>query len=120
MINNLSLTGRTTSDIELKQTKSGVNACMFTLAVRKNYKDASGEYGTNFINCVAFDKTAEFLANYVKKGHIVGVEGELNQRTFQDKNDVTVSILEVSVRNVILMQPKDKDESKPASKELPF
>lgn len=84
-MNKVFLTGRLVKDVELKQTNNGVSVANFTLAVRKNYKDpATGEYGTNFIYCTVWRKTAENLAQYQGKGDLIAVFGSLDTRSYQD------------------------------------
>lgn len=82
MINQVILVGRTTKNIELRQTKSGTNYVQFTLAVNRAYKGS--EQQADFINCVAWCKTAETMAQYVFKGTLIGIEGRLQVRTYQN------------------------------------
>lgn len=81
MINNVVLMGRLTATPELKHTASDKSVVSFTLAV-DGYKD--GE--TNFIDCQAWEKTAEFIANYFDKGRLIAVMGQIQTRSFTDKN----------------------------------
>lgn len=91
-MNSINLLGRLTSDVELKQTTTGKAVCSFTLAVdRPNTKDK-----TDFINCVAWERTAEFIARYFRKGNRIAVTGILTSRQFQDqqgKNRVAFEVL---------------------------
>ena len=80
MINNIILVGRTTKAIELKQNKNGTNYVQFILAVNRPYKDEQAD----FINCVAWNKTAETIANYVSKGTMIGIEGRLQVRNYEN------------------------------------
>lgn len=81
-MNNICMIGRVTADIELKQTQSGVSVCSFTLAVdRPNVKDT-----TDFIPCVAWKNTAEFVSRYFTKGQRVAVIGCLTTRKYEDRD----------------------------------
>lgn len=86
MINNIVLVGRTTKNIELKQNKNGTPYVQFTLAVNRPYKDEQGGQQADFINCVAWNKTAETLSNYVSKGTMIGVEGRLQVRSYENRS----------------------------------
>ena len=86
MINNIVLVGRTTKMIELKQNKNGTNYVQFTLAVNRPYKDEQGQQQADFITCVAWNKTAETIANYVLKGTLIGVEGRLQVRNYENRS----------------------------------
>lgn len=95
-MNNVNLSGRTTAEPSLKYSQAGKAVCSFTLAVKRNYKNAQGEYESDFINCVAFGKTGELIANYVGKGVILPVSGRLQVRTYEkdgQKHWVTEVIL---------------------------
>ena len=82
MINSVNLVGRITSDPELKKTQSGISVCTFTLAVKRpNVKDT-----TDFIPCVAWRQSADFLCSYGHKGNIVAVSGVLTSRKYDDSN----------------------------------
>ena len=80
MINNVVLTGRLTKDIELRRTTSGKTCTSFTLAVNRNKQE------TDFINCVAWNDVAESLEKYTKKGSLIGIEGRIQTRSYDDKN----------------------------------
>lgn len=85
MINNVTLVGRLTAAPELKQTPSGISVTTFCVAVDRRYQQ-NGEKQADFINCVAWRKTAEFIAKYFGKGDVIGVTGEIQTRKFTDKN----------------------------------
>lgn len=95
--------GRLTADPELRQTQSGVSSCRFTVAVNRNFVDKNtGERQADFISCVAWRQTAEFVNRYFKKGNMICVEGTLRTGSYQDKNhsDVTHYTTDVLVENV--------------------
>lgn len=88
-MNNWNGIGRLTKDIELKYAAgNGKAIAKFTLAVNRDYKNANGEYEADFINCLAFDKRAEVLSQYVKKGQLVGIRGRIQTGTY-DAQDGT-------------------------------
>lgn len=102
-MNKTILVGRLTADPELRQTQSGVASCRFTVAVDRKFADKnSGEKQSDFITCVAWRQTAEFVSRYFNKGKMIALEGSLRTGKYQDKNheDVTHYTTEVYVDNV--------------------
>ena len=85
-MNKVILIGRLTKDPELRYTQSGTGVATFTLAVNRRFSNQNGEREADFINCVAWQKSAEFVANYFKKGQEMALEGRLQVRTY-DGND---------------------------------
>ena len=106
MINNIVLVGRTTKTIELKQNKNGTYYVQFTLAVNRPYKDEQGGQQADFITCVAWNKTAETIANYVLKGTMIGVEGRLQVRNYENEAGVRQYISEVLVNRFTFLESK--------------
>lgn len=80
--------GNLTRDPELRNTPSGASVCSFTVAVNRNFKDNSGnlQEAVSFIDCVAWNKPGEIIAQYAKKGTGIFVSGRLDQRSWEDKN----------------------------------
>lgn len=77
-VNNVVLVGRLTKDVDVQPTSSGKgNMATFTIAVNRNYKNANGEYDADFINCVAFNHSANYLAKYTSKGQMIAITGRL-------------------------------------------
>lgn len=102
-MNKVILVGRLTADPELRQSQSGIASCRFTVAVdRKVANKETGEREADFITCVAWRQTAEFVSRYFTKGKLIGVEGSLRTGSYQDKNhsDVTHYTTDVQVDNV--------------------
>ena len=81
MINRSVLVGRLTKDVDLRQTQSGTNVASFTLAVSRPFKDAQGNREADFIQCIAWRKTAEILNQYAHKGSLIGVDGRIQTRS---------------------------------------
>ncbi|CDI43265.1 single-stranded DNA-binding protein [Lactobacillus helveticus] len=109
MINRVVLTGRPTKDLELRRTKSGTSVCQFNLAVDRNFKNKSGEREADFISCIAWKKTAEVMSQYVKKGSLIGVDGRIQTRSYNNKHDQRVYVTEVVVENFSFLGGSDKN-----------
>lgn len=103
MINTVVLVGRTTKDIDLRYAPTGTAVANFTLAVTRRFNREEAD----FIRCVAFKKTAELIAEYVKKGHQVGVEGTIQTGSY-DKDGQRIYTTDVIVNNVQFLEPRDK------------
>lgn len=107
MINNVSLTGRLTRDPELKYTNgSNIPVLSFTLAVNRNFKNKQGDVEADFINCVAWNKAAENISNYFQKGSLIGIEGSIQTRTYDDKDGKRVYLTEVYVKSFSFLEAK--------------
>lgn len=91
--------GRITQDLEVRQTPSGVSVVTFSVAVDRSYSGQNGERQTDFITCVAWRQTAEFIGRYFGKGRMIAVEGQLRTRTYDDKNGTKHYVTEVYVDN---------------------
>ena len=105
MINRVVLVGRLTRDPELRKTINSAVAT-FTIAVDNRLKGPNGEKTTSFIPCVAWNQQAENTVKFVRKGSLVGVEGRLNQRTYDSKDGRKVQIIEVICDTVQFLEPK--------------
>lgn len=106
-INKVILGGRLTADIELKATPNGVAVAQFTIATNRRGKDAQ----TDFINCVAWRQTAEFVSKYFSKGSSICVVGELQQRSWEDKNGGKRYATEVIVSEALFVDSKSDAQS---------
>ena len=95
MINRVVLVGRMTRDPELRRTQQGDAVTSFTLAVNRNFTSGDGQRQADFINCVVWRKPAENVERYCSKGSLVGVEGKIQTRTYDDKDGKTVFVVEV-------------------------
>ena len=105
MFNLVVLTGRLTADPELKTTPNGVSVTSFSIAVNRNYKQGE-EQKTDFINIVAWRSTAEFICRYFKKGTLIGIEGSIQTRKYQDNNGNNRYVFEVVANNVQFVESK--------------
>lgn len=95
MINNVVLVGRLTRAVDLRYTSNGTAYASFTLATDRDFKNQNGEKETDFINCVMWRKPAENLANYTKKGSLIGVEGRIQTRNYDNGQGQRVYVTEV-------------------------
>ena len=100
MLNRVILMGRITQELELKQTANGTAVLSFNIAVDRSYTKQGEEKQTDFITCIAWRKTAEFINNYFGKGRMIAIEGQLRSRTYDDKNGTKHYVTEVYVDNV--------------------
>lgn len=106
MINNVVLTGRLTKDIDLRQTPNGKASGSFSLAVERNFTNQQGQRDADFINCQAWGKTAETMANYTRKGSLIGVEGRIQTRNYENKQGQRVYVTEVIVNSFTFLDSK--------------
>lgn len=86
MLNRVIIMGRITHDLELKQTPNGVSVLSFSVAVERNFAKQGEERQADFIDCVAWRQTAEFISKFFGKGRMIALEGEIQTRTYQDKD----------------------------------
>ena len=105
-MNNVVLVGRLTKDIELRTIGQGVSVANFTLAVDRRFKNKQGERETDFINCVIWRKSAETLANFTRKGSLIGVTGRIQTRNYENNQGQRVYVTEVVAENFQLLEPK--------------
>lgn len=113
MINRAALTGRITKDIELRYTKSGKAVGSFNLAVNRQFTNANNEREADFINCVIWGKSAENFANFTHKGALVGIDGRIQTRNYENNQGQRVYVTEVVVENFALLEPRQNGDSQP-------
>ena len=106
MINRVVLVGRLTRDPELRTTNSGTSVCSFTVAVDNRQKNPDGTKSASFIPCTAFQQSADNMSKFLKKGSLVGIVGRLNQRSYLNKDNVKVTVIEVLCDSVQFLEPK--------------
>lgn len=111
MINITILVGRLTKNIELRYTSNEKAVGNFTLAINRRFKNQNGEYETDFIDCVVFGKQAETMAQYTKKGDLIGVEGSIQKRTYEDKEGNKRYATEIMVEKITFLQAGKKSET---------
>lgn len=111
MLNRTILVGRMTKDPEMRVTPSGVTVTTFTLAVNRTFKNSNGETEADFINIVTFRKTAENVNVYCSKGSLVGVDGRIQSRSYDNQEGRRVYVTEVVADNVQFLETKGKNEN---------
>lgn len=111
-LNRVIIMGRITRDLELKQTQNGISVLSFTVAVDRNYQKQGEEKQSDFIDCVAWRQTAEFISRYFGKGRMIALEGEIQTRTYQDKDGNNRKATEIVVSQASFTgEPKDKTQN---------
>ena len=110
MINNVTLVGRLTKDVELKYTPANQAVAQFTLAVNRTFKNANGERESDFINCVIWRKSAENFANWVKKGALIGITGRIQTRNYENQQGQRVYITEVVAENFQMLESRNQQQ----------
>lgn len=106
MINTCTLVGRLTKDIDLRSTRDGKSVAQFTLAVDRDKKDS----GADFINCIAWGKSAEIIERYVRKGDMLGIIGKIQTRNYEDRTGKKVYVTEVMVDRFQFLERKQNPE----------
>ena len=120
MLNHIVIMGRLTRDPELRRTGSGIAVTNFTLAVDRDFSNKeSGEKETDFIDCVAWRNTAEFVNKYFPKGSMAVVSGKLQIRSWTDKDGNKRRSAEVLAANVYFGEAKRGDSYTPATPSAP-
>ena len=114
MINNVVLVGRMTRDAELRYTPQNQAVATFTLAVNRNFKNQSGEREADFINCVIWNQQAENLANWAKKGALIGITGRIQTRNYDNQQGQRVYVTEVVADNFQLLESRASREGQPS------
>lgn len=120
MLNKVILTGRLTTTIDIRKTTSGKSVANFSLAVDRKIKEQSGKRITDFHDCVVWGGLAENLANWTKKGSLIGVSGRLEKRSYQNQQKQQVTVTEVIVEEFTLLEFKRQgtEASSPSSQHM--
>lgn len=105
-MNKALLIGRLTRDPELRSTSTGRNVCQFSIAVNRNFTNANGEREADFINCVVWDKQAENLVKYQKRGNQIAVDGRIQTRNYEDKDGKRVYVTEILANSISFLDSK--------------
>lgn len=118
MFNLAILTGRLTNDVELKVTTSGISVCNFSIAVDRAYKKGEDRQ-TDFLNVVCWRSTAEFVSKWFKKGSLIGIEGSIQTRKYQDKDGNNRTAFEIVANNVHFVESKKSTDVNVSADPLP-
>ena len=111
MINRVVLVGRLTRDPELRTTGSGISVATFTLAVDRQFTNSQGERGADFVSCVIWRKSAENFCNFTSKGSLVGIDGRIQTRSYDNKDGQRVYVTEVVVDRVQFLDSRNSGNS---------
>ena len=111
MLNRTVLTGRLTKEPELRATQGGTKVLPFTLAVDRQFRNKDGEREADFIQCVIWRKSAENFAKFTHKGSLIGVQGRIQTRTYDDKDGKRVYVTEVVVEDFALLESRNASEN---------
>lgn len=106
MLNHITIMGRLTRDVEMRKTGSGVSVANFSVAVDRDFKSESGDRETDFIDCVAWRSTADFLGKYFRKGSMIVLSGRLQVRSWLDNDGNKRKSAEVVAENVYFGEAK--------------
>lgn len=109
-MNKVVLVGRLTRDPEVRSTSSGLSTARFTVAVNRNFKNKDGNYDADFISCVAFRNTADFVAKFFKKGSMIGLEGRIQTGSYDAQDGTKRYTTDVAVDNVEFVGSKNDNE----------
>ena len=106
-MNSICLVGRLTKDVELRYTPSNVAVATFTLAVNRTFKNENGDREADFINCVMWRQQAENLANWAKKGALIGITGRIQTRSYDNQQGQRVYVTEVVAEQFQLLESRN-------------
>ena len=106
-MNRATITGRLTRDVEVRKTQSGLSVASFTVAVDD---DTGKDKPPFFINCVVWRQGAEFLGQYARKGDMVGVDGKITTRSYENQNGQKVNLTEVTADKVEILAHKGQNQ----------
>ena len=110
-MNQVQLVGNICRDPEYRTLQSGVTCCQFTVACQRKFKNAQGQYDADFINCVAWRQTADFINRYFIKGNKIGLVGTLQTRSYDAQDGTKRYVTEVIVENVEFVAPRQDSGS---------
>lgn len=116
-MNSVNLIGRLTAKPTFGYTNSNIAYARFTLAVNRNFKDANGERQADFINCVAYRKTAELINQYTDKGDMLGIEGRIQTGSYTAEDGSKRYTTDVVVENITFINSKGAKKEQESSKE---
>ena len=109
-MNNVNIIGRLTKDVEVRKTSTNKSVSSFSIAV-DNLATKDGEKTTSFFNCNAWNNVAETLSKYTRKGDRIAISGSLIQRNYENKNGEKISVVEINVNSITLIENKKENAS---------
>lgn len=113
MINHVVLVGRLTRPVDLRYTSNGTAVATFNIACERRFTNQQGEREADFINCVMWRKAAENFANFTRKGSLVGIEGRIQTRSYDNQQGQKVYVTEVVADNFSLLESRSVTEQRP-------
>ena len=119
MINNVTLVGRMTRDAELRYTPQNQAVATFSIAVNRPFKSQNGEREADFINCVIWRQQAENLANWAKKGALIGITGRIQTRSYENQQGQRVYVTEVVADSFQLLESQKERDNQPQANSRP-
>lgn len=111
-LNVVAIMGRLAADPQMRQTQAGKSVCSFRIACDRGRKDANGQNQTDWLDVVAWDKTADFVSRYFSKGSMIAVTGRLQSRNYQDKNGNNRTAIEIVANQVSFSGEKKQQDTK--------
>ena len=114
-MNKVVLVGRLTRDPEVRTNSSGVSSARFTVAVNRNYRNRDGQYDADFVSCVAFRNTAEFIGKFFKKGSMIGLEGRIQTGSYDAQDGTKRYTTDVAVDNVEFVGGRNEGGAMPSN-----
>lgn len=115
MLNVVAIMGRLAADPQLRQTTTGKNVASFRIACDRGRRDANGQSQADWLDVVAWDRTAEFVCKYFQKGSLIAIDGRLQSRSYQDKNGNNRTAIEIVANNVNFAAPKSANAAPTAA-----
>lgn len=109
MLNVVAIMGRLVADPQLRQTTTGKNVASFRIACDRGRRDPNGQSQADFLDVVAWDRTAEFVCRYFQKGSLIVVDGRIQSRQYQDKNGNNRNAVEIVANNINFAGPKSSN-----------
>ena len=109
-MNNISIVGRITKDIELQTTSSGIEFTRFNVAVQSEFKTTDGERKADFFTCIAWRENAKNIVKYFKKGYPIVIMGSMNSRSYEKEDGSTQNIWELNVKNFSFVGGSNDEE----------
>ena len=117
MLNVVAIMGRLVADPELRTTQQGTNVCTFRIACERSYTQKGQQRQADFVDIVAWGKTAEFICKFFQKGSMIAIDGSLQTRNYQDKQGNKRTAVEVVANNISFAGAKAADKPAAASYE---
>jgi len=119
MLNRVVIVGRLTRDPDLRYTSTGVAVANFTVAANRPFKNQQGEQEADFINCVTWRKQAENLTTYMKKGNLIGVDGRIQTRSYENQEGKMVYVTEVLAESIQFLESRGSSQQRGGQQSQP-